>query len=129
MPVVSTIQVQLKAASPRMSRRAYLAGVVSLLDLHGIHGCSTVTDAWKELKGDGTADDSLDSMNDGQTHREKLMSDPSVRDYKEGSEDFGHGSHGRHGAADRSRGGGRGGRGGGHMGSRAGRAGRYGPAR
>ena len=79
-----------------------------------------------ELENDGTAENTLDSMNDGQTHREKLMSDPSLRDYKEGSEVFGGSSRGRSGSSDRPRGGGRVGRGGGYVGSRSGR---HGPAR
>lgn len=65
-------------------------------------------------------------MNDGQTHREKLMSDPTVKDYQEDSDDFTDALPGRSGGYDRSRGGGRGGRGGGRAGARPTR---HGPAR
>jgi len=80
-----------------------------------------------QLEQDGTAESSLDTMNDGQTHRAKLMSDPSVRIYKEDSEFFSGSSRGRSGGTlNRPRGGGRGGRGGGQIGNRPGR---HGPAR
>ena len=82
--------------------------------------------AWKSLENDGAAENTLDAMKDGQTHREKLMSDPSVRDYVEGSEDVVGAFRGRSGIYEKHRGGGRGGRGGGQAGNRPGR---HGPAR
>ena len=68
-------------------------------------------------------DPNLNSMNDGQTHRLKLMQDPTVREYRECSDSFESASRGR---SDRPRGGGRGGRGGGFVGVRIGR---HGPGR
>ncbi len=88
---------------------------------------TALTGAWMQLEHDGTAESSLDTMNDGQTHRAKLMSDPSVRDYKEDSGFLSGSSRGRFGGTlNRPRGGGRGGRGGGQIGNRPGR---HGPAR
>lgn len=80
-------------------------------------------DAYKGLSQDGTAEVFLDTMNDGQTHRMKLMSDPSVQNYQEGLDLFDGSYHSR---SDRPHGGGRGGRGGGFVGSRSGR---HGPGR
>lgn len=69
-------------------------------------------DAWIQLSKDGTAEMTLSSMNDGQTHRAKLMADPSLENYVEGSDLFDHPS-------DRGSRGNRRGRGGGVVGSRS----------
>lgn len=77
-------------------------------------------DAWTRLQDDGTDTQNLRAVNEGlgQTHRARLMSDDSVRDYT-GEENFCGG--GRSGRGDR---GDRGGRGGGNAGRTTGRGGR-----
>lgn len=71
------------------------------------------------LEYDGTDAQNLENVNEGfgQTHRFKLMTDDSVRDYT-GEENFRKGVHGGRGSR-----GDRGGRGGGHAGRATGRLG------
>lgn len=76
-------------------------------------------DAWTSLQDDGTDAQNLQAVNEGlgQTHRAKLMSDDSIRDYT-GEETFRRGRDIRGSRGDRS------GRGGGHVGRVTGRGGR-----
>ena len=79
-----------------------------------------------ELSKDGAAETMLDSMNDGQTHRAKLMLDANLQNHEVSSDFLDGPSRARSGVFNRPRGGGRGGRGGGFLGSHSGR---HGPSR
>ena len=79
------------------------------------------TAAWTELSNDDAAQDNLQDLNAGQTHRANLALRVLDERFNVSTD-----LHGIGRGSDRGRGGGRGGRGGGHIGSRKGR---HGPTR
>ncbi|KAL8828936.1 MAG: hypothetical protein Q9191_002306 [Dirinaria sp. TL-2023a] len=101
-------------------RKANQAGTQEIQDDQNLKSLVLTSrkEAWVKLSKDGTAELTLGNMNDGQTHRAKLMADPSLKNYVEGSDSLDRPSERGYGRNRRGRGGGAVGSRSGHHGPR-----------